>query len=145
MENDISWNYFANLSALNPKYFYTFIIDVLYSMCPCFLQVIPSHLAALELLNSWELIESQNHRMVSVGRDLKDHLVPILLPCAENCPLDQGTEAPIQSDLEHFQGWCRTSLGDLFQSLTIPTVKNLFLISNLNLPSFVFKGIPPLS
>ena len=31
---------------------------------------------------SYKIIESYNHRMVRVGRDLKDHLVPILLPWA---------------------------------------------------------------
>jgi len=34
----------------------------------------------LILLRFYRIIESQNHRMVRVGRDLKDHVAPTPLP-----------------------------------------------------------------
>jgi len=43
--------------------------------------------------------------MVTVGRDLKDHLVPN--PCHEqgHLPLDQVAQSSIQPGPEHCQGW----------------------------------------
>jgi len=43
--------------------------------------------------------------MAQVGRNLKDHLVPPLLPWAGTPPLDQAAESPIHPGLEHLQGW----------------------------------------
>jgi len=40
------------------------------------------------------------------------------------------------------EGAATASLGNLFQSLTTLTVKNFFLISHLNLPSFSSKPFP---
>ena len=58
-------------------------------------------------------------------------------------PLDQAAHSPIQPGLECFQGGASTaSLGNLFQCLTNTTVKNFFLISSLNLPSFSLKPLP---
>ena len=42
------------------------------------------------------------------------------------------------------EGASTTSLGNLFQFLTTLTVKNFFLISNINLPSFSSKLLPPI-
>ena len=41
--------------------------------------------------------------MVWVGRDVKDHIVPNLLPVG-HLPLDQVAQSPIQPGLEHSQG-----------------------------------------
>ena len=43
--------------------------------------------------------------MVWVGKDLKDHLVPIPCPGQGHLPLDQVVPNPVQRGLEHFQGW----------------------------------------
>ncbi|KAK4819077.1 hypothetical protein QYF61_025310 [Mycteria americana] len=60
-----------------------------------------------------------------------------------NLPLEQVAQSPIQPGLEHFQGWGITAaLGNLLQCLTTLTVKNFFLVSNLNLPSFSLKPSP---
>jgi len=40
------------------------------------------------------------------------------------------------------EGATRASLGNLGQHITTLTVKNFFLISNLNLPSFSLKLLP---
>lgn len=50
-------------------------------------------------------MESQNHVMVRVGSDLKNHLVPN--PCYGQgyLPLAQVTQSPIQPGLEHHQKW----------------------------------------
>ena len=57
--------------------------------------------------------------------------------------LDQAAQGPIQSDLEHLQGWGIHNLsGQLFQYLTNLFVKNFPLTSNLNLPSLNLKPFP---
>lgn len=48
--------------------------------------------------------DRMNHRIVWVGTDLKDHLVPIHVPLQGHLPLSQVVPIPIQLDLEHFQG-----------------------------------------
>ena len=50
------------------------------------------------------IVNLYNHRMVWVGRDLKDHLVPTPLPGQGHPPLDQGAQSHIQPGLGHFQG-----------------------------------------
>ena len=45
-----------------------------------------------------------SHRMVCVGRDLSDHLVPTLCYRQGHLPLDQVAHSPIQPGLECFQG-----------------------------------------
>ena len=58
-------------------------------------------------------------------------------------PLDQVVQSPVQPGLEHCQGGASTaSLGNLCPCLITLTVKNSFLISNLNLPSFSLKPLP---
>lgn len=54
-----------------------------------------------------KLIEpsSQNHRMVWVGIDLEDPLVPMPLPCAGILSTSPGYSEPIQPGLKRFQGW----------------------------------------
>ena len=50
---------------------------------------------------------------------------------------------PVQPGLEHFQGGAAAaSLGNLGQCLTTLMVKNFFVISGLNLPSFSLKPLP---
>ena len=74
---------------------------------------------------------------------LKGHLVQ--LPCSEqgHLQLHQAAQSPVQPDLQCLKGWASTtSLGNLFQCLTTLSVKNLFLISNLNLP-FQLETISP--
>lgn len=39
-----------------------------------------------------------------IGRELKDCLVPTSLPWAENLPVGQVTQNPVQPGLEHLQG-----------------------------------------
>jgi len=88
-------------------------------------------------------IKNLNHSMVWVGRNFKDHLVPS--PCHEqgHLPLDQVAQSSIQPGLEHCQGGASTaSLSNLCQCLITLIVKNFFLISSLNLPSFSFKPLP---
>ena len=81
--------------------------------------------------------------MVWVGRELKDLLVPTPCHGQGHLPLDQAAESPVQPGLEHFrEGASAASLGNLFQGLTTFTVKNFFLTSNLNLPSFGLKPLP---
>ena len=46
-----------------------------------------------------------NHRMVWIGRDLKDHLFPTPLPWAGTPSTRPGCSKPIQPGLEHCQGW----------------------------------------
>ena len=64
------------------------------------------------------------------------HQPPHLIP-------DQAAQGPIPPGHEHLQGWGIHSLsGQLFQHLTTLIVKNLPLISKLNLPSFNLKPFP---
>ena len=75
--------------------------------------------------------------MVRVGRNLKDHLIPTFSTrpgCSELHP----------ACLEPCQGGGSHSFSDnLCQCLTTLMVKNIFLISNLNLPSFSLQLFPP--
>ena len=48
--------------------------------------------------------ETQNHRMVWVGRDHYDHLVAALCYMQGHIPLDQIAQSPTQPGLECFQG-----------------------------------------
>ena len=52
--------------------------------------------------------------------------------------LDQAAQNLIQPPLERYRA-PTTSLGNLFQCLTTLTVKDFFLISNLNIPSSSLK------
>jgi len=45
-----------------------------------------------------------NHKMVWVGRDLRDHVVPTHCYGQGHLPLDQVAQSPIQPGLEHLQG-----------------------------------------
>ena len=83
---------------------------------------------------------SSKHRMARVGRDFKDHSVPIHC-CGQGCrPLDQAAQGSMQTGLEHIQGWgTHSSSEQLCQCLTTLWVKNFYLTSNLNLPSFSLK------
>jgi len=82
--------------------------------------------------------------MVWVGRDLTDHLCsnpsatgrdpfhqPRVLQAPYNLALNTARE-----------GTATASLGNLFQCFTTLMVKNFFLISNLNLPSFSLEPFP---
>ena len=67
----------------------------------------------------------QNHRMVWVGRDLTDHLVPT--PCHEqgHLPPAQGAQSSIQPGLEHFPSPAPPKPG----SLTLCTRRWAFRLS----------------
>ena len=76
----------------------------------------------------------QDHRMAWVEKAHSAHPVPS--PCyMQGCqPANQTAQSHIQPGLECLQGWGNTtSLGNLFQCVTTPCVKNFLLISNLNL------------
>ena len=81
--------------------------------------------------------------MVWVGRDLSDHLVPTPLPGAGTPSTRPGcSKHPSNLALNTSrQGASTASLGNLFQCLTTLPVKNFFLTSNLNLPSFSLKPL----
>lgn len=76
---------------------------------------------------NWSLLKQEqtgiHHRIIWVGGDLKGHLVLIPCPGQGYLPLDQLSQGPMQSDLEH-----------------IPR-KNFFPVSSLNIPSFNLKPL----
>ncbi|KAK4831204.1 hypothetical protein QYF61_016041 [Mycteria americana] len=89
-------------------------------------------------------IQFRNHSIVWVGRDLyrsssttppamsRDIFNYIrLLRAPSNLALNVSRD-----------GASTTSLGNLFHCFTTPTVKNFFLLSSLNLPSFTLKTLP---
>lgn len=84
-------------------------------------------------------IESQNDL---VARDIKDHRAPKPRLWAGTLPLDQVAQRPIHPGLEHYQDWGIHFTGQLVLCLSNLTVKNYFLISNLNLLSFRLKPFP---
>ena len=67
----------------------------------------------------------------------EDHLVQLLYNEQEHVQLDQAAQGLIHSFTLKVSsdGASITSLGNLFQCLTTLTVKDFFLISNLNLLS----------
>ena len=72
---------------------------------------------------------------------------PVQPPCnvQGHLQLDQIAQSPIQPGLECFQGWgiCHVSGQPVPVSHHLHCKKNFFLISNVNLPSFLFKIINP--
>ena len=81
--------------------------------------------------------------LLELKRTLKAHSVQF--PCNKQGHLqpDQVSQCPNQPINVPSVGVAfTTSLGNLFQCLTILIVKILFLISNLNLPSFSLKPFP---
>ena len=88
-----------------------------------------------------KIIKSKSHGMVWVGRDLKAH--PALPPAMGLLPPPaQAAHGPIQPGLEHLQEWGTTASLDSCTSASLPLVKNVFLIPNLNLSSFSLKSLP---
>lgn len=81
--------------------------------------------------------------MVWVG--LKKHLVPIPLSWARSHSNGSGCSEPhltfLNTSRDEVLGHAQL-LWDLFQCLTTLTIKNLFLVSNLKLPSFSLKPFP---
>jgi len=84
---------------------------------------------------------TQNHRMVWVGRDFTDHLVPTPLPWAVTpSNYSRLLKAPSNQALNTSRDRASiASLANLFQCLITLIINNLFLISNLNLLSFSLK------
>jgi len=82
--------------------------------------------------------------MVWLGRDLMDHVVPI--PPAMGRDTFHPTrliKVPFSLVLNTAkEGASTASLRNLCQCLTTLTVKNFFLLSYLNLPSFILKPLP---
>jgi len=81
--------------------------------------------------------------MIWVGRYIKDHLVHP--PAMGRNPLHQTRVLQALSNLAlntAREGAATGSLGNLGQGLTALTVKNFFLMSNLNLLSFSLKPLP---
>jgi len=84
------------------------------------------------------------HRMVWVGRDLKDHLVPTP-PAMSRDIFHQPRVLRAPSNLAlntAREGAATASLDSLGQCLTTLMVKNFFLTSDLNLPSFSLEPFP---
>ena len=54
---------------------------------------------------SHRITESQNHRLAWAVRDIKDDLVSNPCHGQDGHLLDQVTHGPIQTGLEHLQGW----------------------------------------
>ena len=113
----------------------------------CSAPALPSGKALLTSLST----KSNPCQLPHLGRQLQNlhnsqrHLVQ--LPCLgqKHPSPDQVAKSPTQPDLERFQGddgASTTSLGYLLQCLTTVIVKNVFLMSNLNLPSFSLKPLP---
>jgi len=84
----------------------------------------------------------QNHRMVRVGKDLKDHLVPTPPAMSRDIFHQPGVlRAPSSLALNPArEGASTASLGNLGQCFSTLMVKNFFLIPNLNLPSFSLQS-----
>ena len=81
--------------------------------------------------------------MVELREIFKGHLVQ--LPCNEqgHPQLYEVLKAPTSLTLNVSRdGSSTTSLGNLFYCFTTLMVKNFFLISSLNLPSFSLKPFP---
>ena len=81
--------------------------------------------------------------MVWVGRDFKDYFIPIL-PWAGTYSTRPGCSKPHPTWPWTLpgRGAVTASLGNLCQCLTTLMVKNFFLISHLNLPSFSLELFP---
>ena len=88
---------------------------------------------------------SLNHRMAWVEKDLKDHLVSILLPQAGPPTTRRGCPEPHPAwPWTHpVMGYPQPSPGNLFQCVTTLWVKSLLLIPSLSLLMSQFKIIPP--
>ena len=94
--------------------------------------------------NAW--IREQAHRIIEwFGLEGIFKIIQFQSSCyrQRHLLLDQVAQSPIQPGLECFQrGAFITSLGNLLQCLTTPTVKYFFLISSLNLPFPSLKPFP---
>lgn len=78
--------------------------------------------------------------MSCVGSDLKDHLVSTPPPCH---PPDQAAQGPIQSGLEHLQGWEIYSLSEQpVPEPHTPLSKKFSSDLQSKSPFFLFKKIP---
>jgi len=83
--------------------------------------------------------------MVWVGSDFEDHLVLTSLPETDTFHQPRVLKAPSNLALNAArEGAATASLGNLGQGLLTFTVKNFFLISNLNLSSYSLKPSPPI-
>lgn len=103
---------------------------------------------------AWSVLESKSERKWSSDAESWKHRLGLeetlkLLWLQPLChgqghhPLDQIAQGPIQCGLKHFQEWgIHNLIGNLFQSFTTLWVKNFFLTSSLNLPSFSLKLLP---
>ncbi|KAK4814330.1 hypothetical protein QYF61_014844 [Mycteria americana] len=66
---------------------------------------IATHEDVLPAAGVHRIIESQNHRMLWIGRNLYRPSSPTPLQEQGHLQLDQVAQSPIQPDLECFQGW----------------------------------------
>lgn len=82
-------------------------------------------------------MQSQDHRLIWVRKDLKDHLVPTNLQWTETPSSTPGCTNPHPVWPEQHTGRSTTSLGN--QCLIVLTVKKFFLLSHLNILSFSLK------
>jgi len=84
--------------------------------------------------------------MVWIGRDRKDHLVP--MPCYEqgHLPLHQMAKAPSNLALSTSRvGASEASLGSLLHGLTIFVVKSFFLQSLTKQELILYAALPSYS
>jgi len=101
-------------------------------------------LAAQILLRSYEMCsKSYTHgNVLGWKRPLK--AIVVQLPAMNrDAPSSISAHSPVQPNLQCLQGrGTTTSLGNLHQCLTALSVKNFFLIFNLNLSAFSSKPFP---
>ena len=96
----------------------------------------------------WERLTQDHwdHRIIEgFGLEGTFKIIWFQPPCHEqgHLPLDQVAQSSIQPGLEHCQGGSSHSFsGQRVQCFTTLMVKNFFLISNLNLPSFSLQPFP---
>ena len=85
-------------------------------------------------------MESYKHRMVWVGRDFRSSGCNVPAVSMDTYHKSRLLKAPSSLALNTSRTPA-TSLGNLFQCLTTLIVKNFFLLSNLNFPSFSLKPL----
>lgn len=90
------------------------------------------------------IIESQNYKMVWVARDFQRSTVPKALQWAGILFTRWGcSKLPSNLILNISRdGTWTPSLGNLFQCFIALIMKNVFLMSSLNVPSFNIKPLP---
>ena len=90
-------------------------------------------------LNIYRITESQNHRMVGVGRDLCGSSSPTLLP--KQGHLEQAVQDLVQAGLEHLQRRLHSLPGQPVLVLRYPQREEVLLHVQMELPLLQFVPI----